>query len=44
MAETVYNEEMLDEVIDACIKHLRLQPNDHEKLFYLGNAFFLKKI
>ena len=44
MAETVYQEELLDEVVDACIKHLRLHPNDHEKLFALGNAFFLKKL
>ena len=43
MAENVYREELLDEVVDACIKHLRTHPNDHGKLFSLGNAFFLKK-
>ena len=37
-----YRDHLIDEVIDACIKHLRTHPNDHEKLFYLANAFFLK--
>ncbi|MDD4068344.1 MAG: tetratricopeptide repeat protein, partial [Bacteroidales bacterium] len=42
MSESIYGDEILDEVIDACIKHLRDHPNDHEKLFYMGNAFFIK--
>jgi tetratricopeptide (TPR) repeat protein len=44
LRDSIFDEALLEEVVDACIKHLRDQPRDHEVLFHLGNAFFLKSL
>lgn len=41
--EPPYSPGLLDEIIEACIKHLRDEPKDTEVLFHLGNAFYLKE-
>lgn len=38
-----YSDALLDEVIEACIQHLKAAPRDAEVLFHLGNAFHLKE-
>ncbi|MFZ2957886.1 MAG: tetratricopeptide repeat protein [Candidatus Ozemobacteraceae bacterium] len=42
--DSPYSESILDEVIDGCLLHLKEHPRNHEILFHLGNAFFLKEL